>query len=116
MCAVARAARRRFLYFAACFNYTECIPNTLEVLLETRVYLLVVIIAGFAAAVSHSAQTQPPAALAGRITSAEEGAMEGVLVSAKSPGSVTITVVSDEQGRYSFPSSKLQPGRQVISV
>src|SRR6266851_6325822 len=46
------------------------------------------------------AQTEPPA-LSGRVSSAEEGAMEGVLVSAKKAGStITITVVSDAQGRY----------------
>jgi hypothetical protein len=48
------------------------------------------------------AQTQSPSALAGKVTSQEEGAMEGVLVSAKRAGStMTITVVSDSQGQYS---------------
>lgn len=68
------------------------------------------------AAVLLSAQARPPIALTGRVTSAAEGPMEGVLVSAKLPGSITITVASDEQGRYSIPSSKLQAGRQIISV
>ena len=46
------------------------------------------------------------AALGGQVTSAEEGAMEGVLVSAKKAGStITITVASDAQGRYSFPAA-----------
>src|SRR6266568_1297074 len=54
------------------------------------------------------AQTEPPA-LSGRVSSAEEGAMEGVLVSAKKAGStITITVVSDAQGRYRFPTGKLE--------
>ena len=49
---------------------------------------------------------QPAPALGGQVTSAEEGAMEGVLVSAKRAGSnMTITVVSDEKGRYSFPAA-----------
>src|SRR5207244_7948261 len=39
-----------------------------------------------------------------------------VLVSSKLPGSVTVTVVTDAQGRYSFPASKLQAGHQIISV
>ena len=44
------------------------------------------------------AQTQSPSALAGKVASQEEGAMEGVLVSAKRAGSMmTITVVSDAQ-------------------
>ena len=47
-------------------------------------------------------------ALTGSVTSAEEGAMEGVLVSAKKNGSnMTITVVSDAKGNYRFPASKL---------
>lgn len=54
---------------------------------------------------------QDAIALSGRVTSAEEGPMEGVLVSARKAGStITVTVVSDRQGRYRFPSSKLSPG------
>jgi streptogramin lyase len=57
------------------------------------------------------------AALAGEVSSAEEGAMEGVLVSAKKAGStITITVVSDKEGRYGFPAAKLEPGRYAIRV
>jgi len=42
--------------------------------------------------------------------------MEGVLVSAKQAGSsVTITVVSDAQGRYSFPAARLQPGTYSLA-
>ena len=55
--------------------------------------------------------------LSGTVSSAEEGAMEGVLVSAKRPGStVTLTVVSDGRGRYQFPSDKLAPGRYALRV
>ncbi len=58
-----------------------------------------------------------PAALTGQVTSAEEGTMEGVLVSAKKAGStITITVVSDPQGRYRFPASKLEPGRYALRI
>src|SRR5256885_2942661 len=57
------------------------------------------------------------AALAGKVSSAEEGAMEGVLVSAKRAGAtVTITVVSDKEGRYAFPAAKLEPGRYAIRI
>jgi streptogramin lyase len=70
---------------------------------------------GFAA--MSSAQTQPSAALTGQVTSAEEGRMEGVLVSAKKSGStITTTVVSDEQGRYRFPSTRLQPGQYSLRI
>jgi streptogramin lyase len=60
---------------------------------------------------------QPTPALAGQITSAEEGPMEGVLVSAKRAGStITITVASDEKGRYSFPASRLEPGQYTLRI
>ena len=63
------------------------------------------------------AATAPQAALTGQVSSAEEGRMEGVLVSAKREGStVTITVVSDAKGQYSFPSSKLAPGRYALAI
>lgn len=56
-------------------------------------------------------------ALSGQVSSQEEGPMEGVLVSAKRDGStVTITVVSDAKGRYSFPSSRLEPGRYTLRI
>jgi streptogramin lyase len=59
----------------------------------------------------------PPAALAGRVTSAAEGALEGVLVSARREGSnVTITVVSNASGIYAFPQARLQPGRYAMSI
>src|ERR1017187_4803380 len=47
-------------------------------------------------------QTPASTALSGQVSSKEEGPMEGVLVSAKKAGwTVTITVVTDQQGRYS---------------
>jgi virginiamycin B lyase len=56
-------------------------------------------------------------ALSGIVTSADKKPMEGVLVSAKRAGSiVTITVVSDEQGRYRFPASKLDAGDYALSI
>jgi virginiamycin B lyase len=56
---------------------------------------------------------QPAAALTGLVSSAEEPVMEGVLVSATRDGSnTTVTVVTDADGRYRFPVSRLAPGRQ----
>jgi streptogramin lyase len=56
-------------------------------------------------------------ALSGQVSSVDEGAMEGVLVSAKKNGSnIRITVVTDAQGRYSFPAAKLEPGNYQISI
>jgi virginiamycin B lyase len=81
--------------------------------MRIRIFLLVALTAAFA----DHAQTQPPAALVGRVTSMEEGPMEGVLVSAKRAGStITITVVSDDKGQYRFPASKLQPGKYSLRI
>lgn len=56
-------------------------------------------------------------ALSGTVTSAEEGAMEGVLVSAKRANStISVTVVSDEKGRYQFPASRLEPGTYALRI
>src|ERR1700694_3818025 len=63
------------------------------------------------------AQAQSAAALTGQVTSAEEGAMEGVLVSAKRDGTnITITVVSDQKGEYTFPADRLDPGHYTIAI
>ena len=63
------------------------------------------------------ADGSPGIALTGQVSSKEEGPMEGVLVSAKKDGStITITVVSDEKGRYSFPASKVGPGRYSLKI
>src|SRR5215469_3713713 len=57
------------------------------------------------------------AALMGRVTSQEEGAMEGVVVSAKKDGStITVSVVSDKQGVYSFPVNRLGPGHYSLKI
>src|ERR1700722_10389447 len=63
------------------------------------------------------AQAQTAAALSGQVSSAEEGAMEGVLVSAKKEGStITTTVVSNDKGQFSFPADRLHPGHFNISI
>src|SRR5215470_5008769 len=57
------------------------------------------------------------AALTGQVTSAAEGAMEGVVVSAKKEGStVTVSVISDAQGRYSFPADRLSAGKYKLKI
>jgi len=71
------------------------------------------------AVLSHAgfAFAQSTTALGGQITSAEEGAMESVLVSAKLAGSnKTITVVSDAKGRYAFPANRLEPGKYAVTI
>src|SRR5579875_1918260 len=56
-------------------------------------------------------------ALTGKVSSATDGAMEGVIVSAQRQGSTIITsVVSDHNGTYSFPAARLASGHYFITI
>ena len=58
------------------------------------------ILAGFASLAALAVAAQAQTALSGKVSSQKEGAMEGVVVSAKRDGStITISVVTDAQGR-----------------
>ena len=83
--------------------------------------LLPILMAGCAAiafqAAPQPAHSQTAAALTGQVTSDAEGAMEGVVVSAKKAGStVMVSVISDAQGRYSFPANRLEAGQYAITI
>ena len=70
-------------------------------------------------AASHQAlaQSRGPAALTGTVSSADEGKMEGVVVSAKAPGStMMVSVSTNAQGQYSFPQDRLAPGAYDITI
>src|SRR5712675_1349079 len=62
-----------------------------------------------------NAQSSSPASITGKVTSAEEGAMEGVVVRAKK-GIVTVSVVSNAKGEFRFPSAKLGTGTFEVSI
>jgi virginiamycin B lyase len=65
------------------------------------------------------AQPRPEAgaALSGQVTSTQEGAMEGVLVTVKEDNSsISHTVYTDAHGRYVFPSANLEPGHYSIKI
>ena len=56
-------------------------------------------------------------ALSGQISSHEEGAMEGVVVSARKDGSpITISVISNAKGEYHFPQGRLEPGSYSLNI
>ena len=73
---------------------------------------------GYAISAAGSLRAQPPTvSLSGRVSSAEEGAMSGVLVNAQRAGSnIVTTVVTDTQGRYRFPTANVGPGSYAISI
>jgi streptogramin lyase len=56
-------------------------------------------------------------ALTGQVSSQKEKVMEGVVVGAKKDGStMTVNVVSDAKGRFTFPSDKLEPGHYALKI
>src|SRR5258705_13872819 len=86
-------------------------------MMKKSILLVIAALALFSPAKIIAAASAPAAALTGRISSTEEARMEGVLVSAKRDGStVTTTVVSGADGRYSFSGARLEPGRYAIAV
>jgi len=80
-----------------------------------KTVVLVLLVAGLA--LGELEGQEPSSSLTGVVRSQEEGVMEGVLVSAKRAGStITTTVVSDAQGRYSFPRDRMAPGRYTLRI
>ena len=66
-----------------------------------------------ASAPSHAATS----ALSGTVSSAREGKMEGVLVTAHKDGSpLSFTVVSDASGHYAFPADRVEPGHYTLKI
>lgn len=78
-----------------------------------------VVAAWLAGAGQLAAQAGPALAgqmLSGKVTAGQE-ALEGVLVSAKKDGStITVTVVTGKDGRYSFPAGRLEPGPYSLHI
>jgi virginiamycin B lyase len=74
-------------------------------------------VAGVLAGLMVAGANAQTAALTGQVSSAEEGAMEGVLVSAKKQGStITMTVVTNDKGQFSFPADRIEPGHYNITI
>ena len=87
--------------------------NSLTMLKRNLAYLFLAAVCALAAAPARAGDL----ALTGRVSSAEEGAMEGVLVSAHRDGSpITVTVVTDAGGRYGFPADRLAPGAYALAI
>src|SRR5581483_10684660 len=95
-------------------RWTEPLPFREASMMFPRLSLIVTALAlvlGTAAAHAENA------ALTGVVSSDKEGAMEGVVVSAKkNGGAITVSVVSDDKGRYSFPAARLEPGDYALAI
>src|SRR5712671_1564591 len=88
---------------------------------KRRMLKLTLLVCAFVLSVTAALQAQPhgraAAALSGTVSSDTEPAMEGVLVRAKSAGSpVSITVVTNRKGEYSFPASRLSPRTYNLDI
>jgi virginiamycin B lyase len=77
-----------------------------------------VLLTGMSTIAFHSiswAQSAP--ALTGEVRSAEEGAMGGVTVTAtRDKSTISVTAITDDQGRYSFPAGRLAPGTYALTI
>ena len=80
-------------------------------------------VSGLAALLIHAGsdwfplQAQAGVALTGRVTSDEEGPMEGVVVTARKEGStISMSAVTDNRGRYNFPEAKLGSGDYQLKI
>src|SRR5499427_2602763 len=63
------------------------------------------------------ASAQTPSTLTGLVTCSEEGPMEGVVVSAKKDGStISVSVITNAEGRFAFPAAKLEPGNYTLKA
>ncbi|HEV7966131.1 MAG TPA: carboxypeptidase regulatory-like domain-containing protein [Candidatus Acidoferrales bacterium] len=81
-----------------------------------RFFSILGLVVFIASAGSSWVQAGDAIGLTGVVTSQVEGPMEGVVVSAKRvPGTITVSVISDRSGIYSFPAARLMPGKYQIA-
>ena len=81
----------------------------------------VAVVAATLIALASQSEPAPPVqaevVLTGQVTSAAEGRMEGVVVTARQEGStISVSVVSDSRGWYRFPAGRLEAGRHRLSI
>jgi len=77
-----------------------------------------ILLAGISAVAFHSvSRAQSASALTGEVRSTEEGPMGGVTVTAtRDKSTISVTVVTDDKGRYSFPADRLVPGTYALTI
>ena len=81
------------------------------------VAMVILVTALFYAASGELSAQAAGTALRGVVSSQAEGNMEGVVVNARRGGAnFTVSVVSDAQGRYSFPRTHLDVGTYTVTT
>src|SRR5262245_12542895 len=83
--------------------------------------LITVIVSAAAIAIGATGQrslgAQSGEALTGTVNSQEEGKMEGVVVTARGDGAnFAVSVVSDANGRYTFPRTHVPAGKYTVRI
>jgi virginiamycin B lyase len=79
-------------------------------------HLLVSTAVGLAVALLTGSGAVRAEGLSGQVAS-PQGALDGVLVTAKKAGStIAYTVPTDDKGHYSFPSAKIEPGDYKLTI
>jgi virginiamycin B lyase len=85
--------------------------------IRSMLVVFTAVVVGLVVTVAPALRAQPQLALTGAVTSAAEGPMEGVVVSAKGVGStIMVSVISDAKGEYRFPASYLKPGNYALQT
>src|ERR1700686_1778757 len=122
---------RFFTFYEQCLKLSEalrrlrvCEFSMREGTMRTRFFFLIATVSMVFAILQAApnpayaaGEGQVPAALAGQVTSQEEGPMEGVVLSAKKEGStITVSVISDNKGHYSFPANRLDSGHYTLKT
>jgi streptogramin lyase len=80
-------------------------------------FAVLAMVLNLGSALAVSAQKPASVSLAGKVSSDAEGPMEGVLVRAKGEGkTISVTVVTDHDGRYFFPANRIAPGKFHIDI
>jgi virginiamycin B lyase len=76
------------------------------------------LLAGIVVSAYHGAsRAESAAALTGVVRSVEEGPMGGVTVTAsRDKSTISVTAITDDRGRYSFPADRLAPSTYSLSI
>ena len=89
----------------------------MEVRMRVRNFLILAMTVVLTGPAFITLQAQSGVAINGVVSSQQEGNMEGVLVIAREEGANhTVTVVSDAQGRYSYPRTHLEAGTYSLKI
>jgi streptogramin lyase len=111
------SARLRAARFGEAGYYVGLHDGRQMVIQKPFAMSLAILVAMLVTVVTSQTSAQASAALTGIVSSQAEGPMEGVVVSAKRAGStMTLSVMTDAQGRYAFPASRLEAGTYAIGI